>query len=387
MRRTLGAAAVAVCLLVPAVLPVAAAADGDIAIGTYTPNTYKNPGLIDDFGRMTGREPVIVNAYKDWNTPAFNPDELNAAWNRGAVPMVTWEPMTTDGAGISLRRIAAGGEDGHIWVSARAAAAWGKPIFVRFAHEMNGNWFPWGYGVNGNTAKDFRLAWRRVVGVTRAAGADNVRFVWCPNEHARRFPIEPFYPGDTTVDWLCLDGFNFGRDNEWRSFTSLFGNSYNRLVDFTSKPLMIGETASVEEGGDKAEWIASAFEREAPLFDNLRAIVWWNVNDGKHGDFRVNSSPASMRAVRKAFADPVYGATRRDLLSVPASLPASAPAPDQPEEGYGNAASGFIDEVTDELSSNPLKLAIVVGIGVLIIAGFGYLVFALARRWRQGAEA
>ena len=361
--------------MVVAVPVAAASADRPpIAIGTYTPDTYKNPGLIDDFASQTGRPPVIVNAYKDWSTPAFNPDELNAAWNRGAVPMVTWEPMTSDGVGIPLRRIAGGGEDGHITVQARAAAAWGKPVFVRFAHEMNGDWFPWGYGVGGNTATDFRKAWRRVVGVSRAAGADNIRWVWCPNEHANRFPLEPFYPGDTTVDWVCLDGFNFGERVEWPSFTSLFGNSYNRLIGFTNRPLMIGETASVENGGDKAEWIASALESEAPQFDNLRAIVWWNVNDRGHGDFRVNSSRTSLRAVRKALSEPVYAASRSELLSVPASLPASAEAPAQPDDGYG---------APDTEGSGDYVLLLGLGAGALLAGGIGVMFMAWRSR-RQG---
>ena len=333
MRRALAAAAAVACLWVA--VPAPAAAQGDIAIGTYTPDTYKYPGLIDEFGRLTGREPVIVNAYKDFDTPLLNEDELNAAWDRGAVSMITWEPQINGDEGVPLRAIANGDEDGYISRSARAARAWGRPVFVRFAHEMNGDWFPWGFGVNGNTAKDYRQAWHRIVGVFRYYGADNVRWVWCPNEHANRFGLQPFYPGDETVDWVCLDGFNFGERVEWPSFTSLFGNSYNRLIEFTNRPLMIGETGSVEQGGEKAEWIASALGEEAPQFDNLRAIVWWNVNDRGHGDFRVNSSRASLRAVRKALSDPVYAATRRDLLAVPASLPGSAEAPTQPEDGYG----------------------------------------------------
>lgn len=370
MRALLSAVA---CLTVLAA-PAAAAERPPIAVGTYTPDTYKDPGLIDDFARQTGRAPVIVNSYKDWDTPPFNPDELNAAWNRGAVPMVTWEPMTSEGAGIPLRQIAAKKEDGHIFTAAREAAAWGKPIFVRFAHEMNGDWFPWGFGVGGNTAEDFRKAWRRVVGVSRAAGAENIRWVWCPNEHANRFPLEPFYPGDSTVDWVCLDGFNFGERVEWPSFTSLFGNSYNRLIGFTDRPLMIGETGSVEEGGEKPEWIASAFEREAPQFDRLRAIVWWNVDDDKHGDFRVNSSRASLRAVRESFAEPVYGATRSDLLATPASLTASAEAPDQPEDGYGAPPSQQSDAL----------VLLALGAGALVASVLG-VAFMAWRNRRRGA--
>jgi len=378
VRRAPASAALAsLCAVLAATIgPAPVSADTErppIAIGEYTPDTYKHPGYIDRFGRITGRDPVIVNAYKDFDTPLLNEDELNAAWSRGAVSMVTWEPMRSDGEGVPLRAIANGAEDPYISRSARVARTWGRPVFVRFAHEMNGDWFPWGYGVDGNTARDYRRAWHRIVGIFRFFGADNVRWVWCPNEHANKFPLEPFYPGDSTVDWVCLDGFNFGKRVQWPSFTSLFGNSYNRLIEFTDKPLMIGETGSVERGGEKAEWIASALSEEAPQFDNLRAIVWWNVDDRGHGDFRVNSSRASTRSIREALADPVYAATRDDLLSVPASLPGSAEAPDQPDDGYGAPDEG----------GNEGYVLLALGAGAMLVGVLGVAFMAWRNRRRD----
>ena len=44
-------------------------------------------------------------------------------------------------------------------------AAAGMPVFLRFAHEANGDWYPW-HGTAANAA-DFRAAYRRVVTVMR----------------------------------------------------------------------------------------------------------------------------------------------------------------------------------------------------------------------------
>ena len=71
---------------------------------------------------------------------------------------------------------------------------------------MNGDWVPWGLGVNGNTARDYVAAWRHLVTVFAEEGASNVRWVWSPNVNPDGYlPFERLYPGDRWVDWLALD--------------------------------------------------------------------------------------------------------------------------------------------------------------------------------------
>ena len=116
----------------------------------------------------------------------------------------------------------------------------------------------WGPGVNGNTPEEFVAAWRHVVSVFRAVGATNVLWVWSPNvDCGGQCPFDAFYPGDAWVDWVALDGYNYGPvdDVPWMSMAQIFGPSYDDLTALTTKPLMIAETASTEEGGDKAAWI------------------------------------------------------------------------------------------------------------------------------------
>ena len=61
---------------------------------------------------------------------------------------------------------------------------------------------------------------------------------------------------------------------------------------------MIAETASVDQGGDKAEWIRRLqawFERHPAA----QALVWFDTNESRtHFDWRIDSSPASMTAFR-----------------------------------------------------------------------------------------
>jgi len=315
--------------------------EAKVAVGAFISNSYADPGLYDAWARDTGYRPVVLGSYKTWTIPLVDTPQLEEIWNRGAVPLVTWEPWDggtasgvfrpgdlSSGAGVfRLRDIAAGVYDAYIDRSAAAAAAWGKPLFVRFGHEMNGAWYPWGRGSNGNTPSLYKAAWRHIVRAFRSAGAHNVNWVWGPNQNfSGRFPFRQYYPGDGWVDWVGLDGFNWARSPRWQSFDEIFAGSYNSVIELTSKPVMIVETGSWEEGGSKAVWVDSALNRELPRYKHVRAFLWWSVDDPR-GDLRVESSPAALRTLRDALQSPPYQVSREELLATPAQLPEGSPVP------------------------------------------------------------
>ena len=256
---------------------------------------------------------------------------------------------------------------------------------LRFAQEMNGGWYPWGYRVEGNTPRQYRKAWRHIYWIFRNHGADNVRWVWSPNEDAGGgHPLAVFYPGDEFVDWVGIDGFCWGGTIGWPSFTTIFASTYDRIVAITSKPLMVAETAAGASGGDKPEWISSALEREAPAFPHLRALAWYDAEDPQ-ADLRVDSSPASLASFRRAISSPLYAGTRSTLLAMPPSLPGAAPAPQPPNGGYG--APSLLEEWRLKLHGRYLLEAIGIALAVLVIlvvAGFGIL---RARRRPRAAGA
>ncbi len=350
-----------------------------LALGVFVPGVYEHPQRIKEYGKEVGRQPTIVVSYKNWSIAPFYPPELQRVWKGGAVPLVTWEPETARGRGIPLRAIANGRYDRYIRQSATAAAAWGRPLLLRFAQEMNGNWYPWGYGVDGNTPRQFRVAWHHIFSIFRERGADNVEWVWSPNEDAGGgHPLAIFYPGDEFVDWVGLDGFCWGGSIGWPSFSSIFGSTYDRIVTMTSKPILIAETGAGEEGGDKAAWITSALEREAPRFPHLRGLVWFDGED-PHADLRVNSSATSLRAFRRAATSPIYAATRDALLSTPARLPAGGRAPAPPSGGYG--APSWLEELRLKLHGKYLLLALGILAGLLL--AIGATAVALYRRRRS----
>jgi len=296
----------------PASVAATDAATSTIALGAFAPSLPWSFDDIDDFSDLVGKKQAIIHWFQDWIMD-FDPGYLNAAVARGGMPLISWEPWEfgrgLNQSGYALKAILAGEHDTYIRRWAQAAADWGKPFFLRFAHEMNGDWTSWSPGVNGNTSREFIAVWRKVYNILRQEGATNVVWVWAPVAHYEgATPYKDVYPGDTYVDWLGVSGYNWGDTrtwSQWQSFYRIFDQSYDKLVALSNKRIMIAETAAAESGGDKAAWIRKAFFEQIPnRFPRIRAVVWFHAN--KENDWRVNSSDSSLQAYRDVVASIRY---------------------------------------------------------------------------------
>ena len=298
-----------------------------IAVGLY------NPGIPDEMDKVTateaaiGKPAAILMFYKHWGGAwnDFYAQWVDAVVDHGAVPMITWmsDDYTVAGypnprveGAYANQRIAGGAYDAFIRGWADGLKATGRSVLLRFDHEMNGNWYGWAPGINGNTAASYIAMWRHVHDLFVQEGATNVHWVWSPNvDYPGAVAFEAMYPGDEYVDWVALDGYNWGMTNgytPWQSFTRVFGLSYARLIRLTQKPLMIAEVASVEVGAppgqSKAAWIRSMLVSELPAsFPRVLAVVWFDQDNGKGQDFRILSSPASQSAFREGIGQTKYG--------------------------------------------------------------------------------
>ena len=106
-----------------------------------------NAAEMDAYAAMVGQIPAVVMSYQRWGEayPNFSSRCMSAVATARLIPMVTWEPWG-DGSGAAYRlsNIVRGDFDAYIRHYAIDAGAWGQPFFLRFAHEMNGDWYPWG---------------------------------------------------------------------------------------------------------------------------------------------------------------------------------------------------------------------------------------------------
>lgn len=249
---------------------------------------------VEAFEALIGRPLAINLHYYDW-TDVF-PSGLEE-WDiaHGRIPLITWR-------GSSLGEINEGRYDTLIQARALAVKKLGSPVFLRWGWEMNGNWHAHAGALNmPNGPAKFIAAWRRIHRIFDASGAKNAIWVWCPN--ATSIPAEPwnswasYYPGDKFVDWVGIDGYNWGSIqswSKWQSFAEIMRPIYNDYA--AKKPIMIAETASAEAGGDKGAWIrslSSALTRDLPA---VKALLWFE--DTKEADWRAESSETSLRAFR-----------------------------------------------------------------------------------------
>ena len=126
---------------------------------------------LDQAESAIGARAAIVGTFADWaHAPRFPRAHADAINRRGAVPLISWEPWDSwrggaDQPEYALRRIAAGDHDALIDRWAAAVARYRRPVMLRFAPEMNGDWLPWSEGVNGNRRGRLR---RRLAARARA---------------------------------------------------------------------------------------------------------------------------------------------------------------------------------------------------------------------------
>jgi beta-mannanase len=287
-----------------------------LTFGIHTPSDPfgGNTQEIDGLQRDIGRHVDVVSWFQNWGGGSWvsrvQPNVFNAVTGSGRAPMVTWEPWTP-GAGVwqprfSLDKITSGAFDAYIARWARDLRALRTTIYLRPMHEMNGDWYPWGGSVNGNSPKLFREAWARMHHIFDAQGAKNVKWVFSPvNEdwpRTKANKFENYYPGRKLVDILALDGYNWGATKPnfggWRSFRRTFSSAYRRMSRLGPQPIWFAEVGSATEGGSKAAWVRDMF-KTAQTMRRLNAIIWMDTIDEHEGDWRVRSSvdvPAAFRA-------------------------------------------------------------------------------------------
>ncbi len=300
---------------------------------------FVNPGsrninvdlsVVDEFESLTGRNLAIINFFIGWND--FPAADCDRCYQNGSVPMVTWELHTGKGTN-TLQDIIDGGQDEYIEKFALAVKGFGKDIFIRFGHEMNGNWYDWdGFhnGANntnyGNPAlydgpERYVKVFQYVHNKFQAMSVNNAKWVWCVNADsvpdAEWNKASNYYPGDVYVDWLSIDGYNWGGGSgypDWESFDEIYGSIYNELISLSSKPIIIAEFSCSEKeisgsstnyvDNKKAEWITDTFSKIKNNYTRIKAFCWFQIN--KERDWQVNSGFLSLDAYRQAISDKYF---------------------------------------------------------------------------------
>jgi Glycosyl hydrolase family 26 len=290
------AAAVAVAftgarfIIVPAPPPSAHASlppTSSAYLGVYEPGVPPAYTPIASFASAAGRQPNLAGYYSGWAQP-FASSFARKVRRHGIIPFVQIDPTYA-----SVAAIAAGAYDVYLRGYADSVRDFGHAVVIGFGHEMNGNWYSWGYGHVAPST--FVAAWRHIVTVFRSEGADNVTWLWTVNQdRPGTGPVASWWPGANYVTWVGIDGYYVSRSD---NFAKVFGRTIDQVRAVTGKPILLSETGVGPDAGQ--------FVKISNLFDGIRqaralGLVWFDESQ-QGGPYRQNWRIEGDRLAEVAF--------------------------------------------------------------------------------------
>jgi mannan endo-1,4-beta-mannosidase len=316
-------------------------ADDKTFIGVTTTEGAFNLKPVDAFAAAGKRRPAVLEFSQGWAAGGFDRAQFDTIARAGMLPMLSWEPwnykddnVRKDGTHVDqpkyrLDRITAGAFDDYLRKYAQGVKSLGYHVAIRFAHEMNGVWYPWAATVNGNQPGDYPAMWRHVHDVFTSVGATNVIWVWSPNiTFDPKSRLSQLYPGDDYTDWIGLSGYyGTGGERTYRSPGGVFDNTLRELAGFTHKPIVLTETGATDVVGLKAQWIAD-LGRYLPKHPEIIGFIWYEAV--RETDWRIAGSQAASAAFADLASDPRYDVTWRGTMLPRTTVDLPSPSPSKP---------------------------------------------------------
>jgi mannan endo-1,4-beta-mannosidase len=264
-------------------------------LGVAMLDVPQNVAHLQAFTAAVGTAPNVITIYESFDDQ-FAAAQVRAIYQRGALAIIRWEPTTK-----RLADIAAGAHDKYILDFAAAVRRLNLPIALTVAHEMNGDWYPW--GTRNNTPAEFVGAWRRVHQLFAQTGATNVIWAWTPNaiQAAPRVRLAPYYPGDQYVDWVGIDAYY--TQAGIRTFRDLFGPTMAEIRRFTTRPFIIVETGA-EAGSNRLRSMDDLFTSVAND-PTVLGFVYFNQRGSKN--WAIDNDPAALNLFRQRATTLPYG--------------------------------------------------------------------------------
>ena len=242
---------------------------------------------------------------------------------------------------------------------ARAWTEHGVPMFVRFAHEMNGSWYAW-----SQQPTEYVSAFQKVAAAVHQRSPSSA-MIWAPNQgggypfmggkyaaaagskdatvldtngdgafDAKDDPYAPYYPGDDAVDWIGVSLYHWGLAYPWGENELPRPGTFEKLIrgvdtgahqggatvpdlyrvyaDGHDKPLAVIETSILydpsatsgpSEKDLKTAWFDQVYsDATRTAFPRIGMLNWfeWRKQESEVGrviDWRLASDPALARSL------------------------------------------------------------------------------------------
>ncbi len=281
-------------------------------IGAFIERDTNVNGNIPAFEDLTKKKHASYFTYVGYGRP-FPADWFAKVVRNGAAPHIAFEP--NDG----LQEVK---DDAYLRAWARDAARTKKPIFLRWASEMNGAWGQKRYG-NGST--DYIALYKEkfaLVSRVMKEEAPNVAMVWTPFAEPARL-IPDFYPGDEWVDWVGVNIYSVYVHNGDPTQVAMNEDPVDFLKQIYTlygdrKPVHISEYAATiwckGVGSETVEW---AIEKAKRFYGALRddyprvkSVNWFCLDTVSAGlannNYSLLADGRMLATYRQLVADPHF---------------------------------------------------------------------------------
>ncbi len=240
----------------------------------------------------------IAHVYLQWNHP-FPTAYALALARSGHYLLISVK-------GTDIPEMASGQDDAIITSTARQIAQVHYPVFLEFRWEMDR---PNIADVVSSPAA-YIAAWDRMRRLFTAAGVTNASWVWCPT--AAGFALgraQPFYPGDSEVDWICADAYPDPTlpDSAQEQPGALLA-PFLAWAKEHDKPVMIGEfgVSHVYSPDQRAAWLRAALP--ALSSPQIKAVVYFDgaVGSRPYWTWEIGPDSGVIGAFRALATDPHF---------------------------------------------------------------------------------
>lgn len=265
----------------------------DSYLGVFEPGSPPSYQPIGEFTKAVGTEPNLIGYYSGWAQP-FATSFAEMVHRHGVIPFVQIDPTFA-----SVPAIADGDYDGYLRLYADSVRDFGHQVVIGFGHEMNAPYYSWGYGHVAPST--FVAAWQHIVSLFRGEGADNVTWLWTIEVDSKGTgPLAAWWPGASYVTWIGVDGYYNSPSD---TFAAIFAPTITQVRTFTSKPVLLSETAVTHRANQYAN-IGNLFEGMNKY--KTLGLVWFDkdqTSQPEHQDWRLEGDPPGEAAFRLGVAD------------------------------------------------------------------------------------
>ena len=318
--------------LAAGVVSVAGCSSEDAKAGNGRPprefGVASDPWKAADWAKAVGVKPTMVMEFEAWERNRGLDTHFQAARDQKMKSYsVTWEPWASVDAArpdeaaavqpkFSNAAIAGGQLDAYIRAFATSVKKSGLTVYIRYAHEMNGDWYPWSHDPAAYVA-----AWKHIVEVFRSAGAGNAKFVFAPAPNLYQGPeqdqawlanVQKYWPGPDHVDYVGTTMISMGNKKAYP--VKAFVPRLEMLHTTFAKDVILAEVNAAAEDRvkfftDLRTWLGT------PDVDWIRAVILSQLPSRGQAGLGSTVGDLSWQVTTDAEAKPIVKALVEDITA------------------------------------------------------------------------